>query len=564
MKKPKVFLTAAIALLILSILTGCVFSGTATVPIGDHGSTAPTTAPATSNTEAPTPALSKLTVLVCDSSRFSWNDRQKSSVWWEIKKMFAARGVMLEFIIVDPSDDYEQTLHKALTGESGPVPDIVWLHNISATEKAAYAHAGYFTSIDNILNYSDGTATAWFDSHPLYSAKASIDGKLWWFGSHCQSQYNGQSVNLVEGAPSGLAIRQDWIDSLGITEIPDTVDELEAFLLACRREGFSSYGEIEMAGINITDLASCELNGFFGVPNAEFAPDLVTGRVVTPWESEGVKDVLRICKEWIDKGYLYSETMDGDMTTLINNDRLAFLGSYFRDYLSVPSISDGHLEYFSLVGVLPDKTLYPNAYVCRDVTTITDRRSMAITSACQDHEAAAAFLDIITSEEFELLLQWGVEGYGFCYNSDGEKLDFSSMVDAQYALLYLDGEEYLGGEVFPNMFEIYDMNKNDDAACRTELQLQQHLAGTAWDASFAADANHFFAAPTKEELAILASLDSYTKLSRDIFHSILLGQIDIDTQWESHVLQPLKAAGMEELKAVYQAQFDRFMEAANS
>ena len=566
-KKPKEFFVAAIALLlVLTFVTGCAFSGPILRPAGiSTETTPPTTVPTTSDAENQAPALRKLTVLVCDSYFHSWNDRNKSSIWPEMKKMLAAKGVELEFIIEESTGDYEQILHQVLTGTSGPVPDVIWLHNISAAKKAEYAHAGYFTSIDDILNYSDGTASAWFDSHPVYRAKAGIDGKLWWFGSYTQSQYNGQAVDLLAGAPSGLVIRQDWMEKLGMTEIPNTIEELEAFLLDCRKERLSFGRGEEMAGISITNLPNCTLNSFYGVPCAEFTPDLITGQVVTPWESDGVKDVLRTCKEWIDKGYLDPETISGVMAPLRNNNRLAFHASYFCDNWSLNPLMELGIYDASLVGVLPDKALYPNAYVRRDVTTITDRRSMAITSACQDPEAAAAFLDVITSEEFELLLQWGVEGYGFAYNSKGEKLDMSICIDAnQNVLQYLDGEEYLDGEVFPNMFEIYDMNKNDDGLCLTDLQLQQHLAGTTWDARFITGTDQLFAAPTKEELAVLKSLDDYNALSQDIFHSILLGQIDIDTQWESHVLQPLKAAGMDELKAVRQAQFDRFTDSLNS
>lgn len=53
-KKPKVFLTAAIALLlVLTIVTGCAFSGAMTVPTSDQGSTTPTTVP-TDPTTVPT------------------------------------------------------------------------------------------------------------------------------------------------------------------------------------------------------------------------------------------------------------------------------------------------------------------------------------------------------------------------------------------------------------------------------------------------------------------------------------------------------------------------------
>ena len=54
-KKPKVFLTAAIALLlVLTIVTGCAFSGAATLPNGDQSSTTPTTVPSTTAPSDPT------------------------------------------------------------------------------------------------------------------------------------------------------------------------------------------------------------------------------------------------------------------------------------------------------------------------------------------------------------------------------------------------------------------------------------------------------------------------------------------------------------------------------
>lgn len=574
-KKPKVFLTAAIALLlVLTIVTGCAFSGPILKPAGiGNDETAPTetqpptttipptTVPATDPTTQPqTPEKATLTILVAEDvfdSVTSWSNRDKSSVWPALEAMLAEKGVSVEWIIAD-SEQYVETLADTLVN-SERKPDLIWLGSTSAKDKLAYAEAGYFTAIDDVLPYSDGTVTAWLETHPFYEAKIRVNGKLWWFGSYNQWQYQGQ--NISSGSPSGICVREDWMKKLGMTEVPDTIEELEAYLLACRNADVNGNGlPDEMAAFRCSDISTCFLSTFYGVPFGEFSVDMTTGQVVTPWESTGVKDMLRTCVDWAKKGYMNARILNGYEAEPRLNNQLAIQGTYFCDNWTLNSLEENNSDSPPvLVGVLPNRSIYPNAYIRRDTPHAIDLHSMAISSECDNPEAVAAVLDVLTSKEYQTLLDWGVEGYSYELDSNGNpvpKDDGTTLTQT--------GREMLSNYVLPDVFNVYTIEE-DESYCRSDLQLQQMHAGLTWEARFLAGVDHCFANPTAEESAVLSThYEKYEELSLQIYQDILMGKINIDTQWESHVLQPLQAAGMDELKAVYQAQFDRFMEAANS
>lgn len=562
-KKPKEFLVAAIALLlVLTFVTGCAFSGPILRPAGifEEGTGQTVTTPSADPTTQPqTHKKTTLTIMVSDNpdSSLDWSNRNKSSVWPVLEALLAERGVSVEWII-EPNGEYEGAVYGALTSSEN-TPDLIWLGSMSAERKLAYAASGYFTAIDDVLPYSDGTVTAWLDSHPKYEAKVSVDGKLWWFGSYAHWQYQGQDA--AGGSPSGICVREDWMRKLNMTEVPDTVEELEAFLLACRDADVNENGQPdEMLAFRGYSISTSFLNAFYGVPFGEFSPDLITGEVVTPWESEGVKDMLRTCADWVAKGYMNESILAGVEAGARNSNQLAIQGTYFCDNWSLLPLLEKRIETTPvLVGVLPDRSVHPNAYVRVDAPHYIDTRSIAITSACDDLEAAAAVLDVLTGEEYQTLLDWGAEGYGYELDSNNNPVSKDNGT-----ILTATGRDLLSHRIFPDVFDFYAIEE-DEALCLSSLQLQQMRAGMEWEPRFLAGLEHSYATPTAEELAVLdARYENYVTLSKQIYQDIIRGRIDIDTQWESHVLRPLKAAGMDELKAVRQAQFDRFADSLNS
>jgi hypothetical protein len=68
----------------------------------------------------------------------------------------------------------------------------------------------------------------------------------------------------------------------------------------------------------------------------------------------------------------------------------------------------------------------------------------------------------------------------------------------------------------------------------------------------------FLSVTTEDEAAVINELEAdYLTTSAELYVKILLGQLDVDKDWD-YIMGELKAAGYEEIKAVYQARWDRY------
>ena len=121
-KKPKVFLTAAIALLlVLTIVTGCAFSGAMTVPTGDQGSTTPTTVP-TDPTTVPTdptttPTEPPVTDEVAEFQKLLSPGYERNPYYYALSKEFSDPTELLLFYYFEDGFSGEKTATEAELAE---------------------------------------------------------------------------------------------------------------------------------------------------------------------------------------------------------------------------------------------------------------------------------------------------------------------------------------------------------------------------------------------------------------------------------------------------------------
>ena len=95
--------------------------------------------------------------------------------------------------------------------------------------------------------------------------------------------------------------------------------------------------------------------------------------------------------------------------------------------------------------------------------------------------------------------------------------------------------------------------------CTTEKMAEVNNIGCSTDGTFNTHADCYMQNPTLEESETMAELTTEIEtLYKQIHTDLLLGRINVDTEWDSKVLQPLKEAGLDELLAIYQARANRF------
>ena len=570
--------TRILALLLVAVLMIGMFAGCGPkVPNTTTGGNNTTTKGPDATTAAPTTVNKtnkhEVTVLVQNSigGEYDMNKVYDLEIWKKIEELMGAYGVTIKLQIVE-TDQYATTLQTTLAGNKADIPDLMFAEGgqLSETLRVQAIESGLLTAVQDCLVYSDGTASAGFEANPLYFARSAYNGKNYWFGEYQVVEYDGEYQGIGMGAPSGINIREDWMNELGMTEVPDTLEGLADFIRACRKADVNGTGvEDEVFSMAITGFSSCAyLCEWFGVPYSELVPNLKTGKVDSAWETEGIKDMFKLMLEWLDEGLIPIDALGTkSQSPWYKQNKAALYGTYFCNNWSINAqtcpVPEGDATP-NLVGVIPNKELYPNAYIYHDASPTMDNRIMMI-GPNADKEAIGHILDVLASEEWQTLLNWGVEGWSYKVNDDGSK-ELINGAEAGHTALATPGSAVAGRPVISfgmfagGFFGVYDLLE-DEAACDSDLELEIFREGMTWECVYPGQYDGYLAIATPEEEEVINEYyTDFEMLSDELLMKILLGEISLDN-WDAEVIAPLKEAGLDQLKEAYQSRFDRYFEA---
>ena len=280
--------------------------------------------------------------------------------------------------------------------------------------------------------------------------------------------------------------------------------------------------------------------------------------------------------EWNNE-HLLDERMVGassGSTKTRTGNNTAVYSTYFNDSWGfaktvVPEGADKAI----VVGVIPDKTVHPNAYIASDSAPTMDNRSFAFTSNLSHPAAAAALLDIITTEEWHTLTQWGTQTTddlgkesttgSYFVDADGNKVmtDIGSASTGNGDSFITYGRNLFCYYRLPWIGNTYDLYE-DEVCCDVDESGEMHkafmTARNEWTLDHPDQPNAYFAVPTSEETMLLAQYESdYQALSKEIFYDLITGERSID-EWDD-IIEELDDAGMTAMEEVYQARFDRYL-----
>ena len=554
-------------LMIVGMFAGC--AETQTNPT----TTAKKDEPGTTTTKEKIPEELTLTILCSNDlqGELDFADRENWNVWPAFVKMCEDRNLTIEFKCVE-RDQYANQLTMALAGDESEMPDAVWLGAesiMSTAMRVECVQEGLFYPIDDILPYSDGTFSTWMENYPAYAARTSYtDGKLYWVGEYQEVKYYGETVELGHGAPKGIQVRLDWLDALGYTEIPNTLDEIEQFIIDCQEADLNGTGvkdEVFLQGL--TNIQNCGINVYYGVPRNAFAFDLNSGEVVSPWYHKNAKEMIAKIQDWLAKGLIPEDRIgkSSGTTAYRTANKVAVYDTYHCDNwsLGVTVVPEGAAKAV-FIGTNPDKTLYPDAYMATDSAPTMDNRSFAFTKALSHPAAAAALLDIMASEEFKELIHWGTEGESFIVvNGNKQLINGADSYENAAETNIMVGQAVFSFGILPTMGNTYDLISDEDL-CSVDptgrMRKQFQAAYKEYPVVYPDQPAAYYAIPTPEENEYLAAHEAdFSQLSGEIFVSFLTGERDLEKDWDSAIAE-LEAAGLKDLLEIYQARADRFAE----
>ena len=484
-------------------------------------------------------------------------------------------NLTVEWVLIE-SDQYDTAIQTTLA-DPDTMPDMIYLKNNEALALQA-AEAGIILDMQTVLEYSNGTASGWFEANPAYFARSQYLGKNWWHGSYQKVTWEGEEVALGGGCPTGMQIREDWIDILiekghtkyeDLANWPDTIDELAEFIKLCQDEDVNGNGLKDETHFAYWDKPgrATGIEKFFGVPQHEFAPDFISGELVTFWEAEGVKDFFKTVIAWGEQGIINPDLLGvkASSTTYLSNNRVAAYDTYFCNNWSLKQeyVPEGAATpKFS--GIMIDNAVHPLGYLGRDAAPSMDN-NITVFSANADPDACCRILDMIMSEEWKTMILYGTEGDSYSINNKGEIVMFESE-DSQSAVVSTNactGRGVFSFGVFQQIGE-YAYALEEDAAYAQAISAkayEQFSKAMPATPRIPNQINGYLAVTTEDEAAVINELEAdYLTTSAELYVKILLGQLDVDKDWDT-IMSELKAAGYEEIKAVYEARWERFKEA---
>ena len=182
---------------------------------------------------------------------------------------------------------------------SKEIPDVMFINDMS--QWIPLAKQGALASFD--------VKTVEKAAPEHYAHISEVNEKMWELGKLNGKQYaipksRGDEYNTV------MLWNKDMLNSVGITEIPDTIDEYDEAFAKLKAKGY--YG---LSGIGGNYYRQFDwLFGAYGV-----MPEMWTiedGKVINGTVSKRAKEALGKLNEWYEKGYIHPEFLTDDQNSM--------------------------------------------------------------------------------------------------------------------------------------------------------------------------------------------------------------------------------------------------------
>ena len=316
----------------------------------------------------------------------------------ELAKALQERiGVDIEFIHPPSGRDYEKF---NLMVASADLPDVIeynWLNYPGGPAKAI--KEGVIIDISRHLDKAPNLASYLEQNKEIKKLATTDSGELFSF------PFVRSDISL--GFSSGIIIRGDWLESLGL-DMPYTIDDWETVLTAFRDKKGAK-----------TPYSNSSVNHFASAFNTTVGYYLENGRVRYGLLDESFRDYLVTMNRWYNEGLIDPNfaTLDGKTysANIINGRSGATFGAIGSGIgqmmANVPEGSD-----FSLEGApvpVPEKGMRAKFGMYQLPVTSSATAFDAISTSCNDIDMAITYLDYGYSEEGYMLYNFGIEGESY-------------------------------------------------------------------------------------------------------------------------------------------------------
>lgn len=531
-----------VVLMVLTVLTACSPSG------GGKDTTAPVDGSGTTK-------VHKLKVLgpVEVSRDIKFEEREEYPIWHKLNDMFKAKNLEITYETV-PSDQYSVVIQTRLASLSD-LPDLVNVSTVGNTAVLALAKQGVFLPINKIIEKGDGGAKRFLEEVAPFVVKLNTapDGNMYWLTNIQKITYQGKECSTC----MVILIRKDWLEALNLSA-PTTAQEFKDVMKKFRTMDANKNGlEDEILALNPANWNN-GIAQWFGLGTAIAAVALEDQKIVSPWYQPGIKEYFKYMNDLVKEGILDTSLFGSSFGERASQKRIENkIGAEFSYAMQAwlePSINAEDPQYLP-IGPLPAANgITPvNAIEAPNLSWNT----WAVTKNCKDEEGMAKLIDILYSEEYEVLTCWGIEGQTYEV-VDGVKQYLPGIGNAYWKEMsetrICPGQHIWGDSIFPRL-RFAPMELEISSVPEHKAEYQRRVA--FYTPAIPYDNNAYLAMPTDEQIdeinSIITDLSTY---SQELAINLILGEKSLD-DWDTYIAE-MKELGLDRLIEIRQIQLDLY------
>ncbi len=327
-------------------------------------------------------------------------------------------------------------------------------------------------------------------------------------------------------APGVMAIRQDWLNALGL-EVPETTEEFFEVMRAFTFDDPDGNGEQDTIGygMGINNMGRGIYEAF---DMGFFAPTVVDGEVVPSILNPNYLDMVKYLNEMYKAGVIEPDFVTMPWLDVANR---LWIGDYGAFAFSPIGTTNNWMSRYT-EDPKPEFVYTilraPGATGGAEFTPLETGSMTVINADTENPEAAMQLLNYFCTIEGNTVAHLGLEGTHFEYNDDGST-SWLPPYDEDIAQ-----QRNEGGTVYP-----WFMDRTDSAALTTFNQVT--VDAIAFAEEFPLETAVLFDQPQVE----VDSGSILTDIENEAFASLVVTNGDIESEYETFVQRYLQSGGEE-------------------
>lgn len=310
---------------------------------------------------------------------------------------------------------------------SGDMPDIVFYawHNVAGGPMKAISD-GLILDLNDIVAENCPNYSSMLEANPEIKQQIVTDeGALYGFASISMDDRDKTAADYIPAFQTfGWCVRQDWLETLGIEKLPETMDEWEAALTAMKNGDPNGNGQADE--IPLVASSAGEITNWiraWGINNDFYIADPENQTVAYGYYTEEYRDALTTLARWyqnglIDPDFAASDSKQKD-SKITSNVAGAWTGSTsggFGRYITMMKPVDPSVK---LTGTTPPTVTEGETYKFDSWSKYPIGREAAISANSEHPVEAARFCDYFYGESGHMYMNWGIEGESYTIDENG-------------------------------------------------------------------------------------------------------------------------------------------------